>query len=113
VSGAAVDATSPSADEKSPPQKKAPPPPASPAPAEPEKPAGYTGPDPCRATSFKFAAVRKACNEGGVKKAKSLMKGIVKRAKDDGKEVKCSSCHDDTKTYTQKPNAVEDMRALQ
>jgi hypothetical protein len=37
----------------------------------------------------------------------------VKRAKDDGKEMKCSSCHDDTKTYTLKPNAVDDMRALQ
>ena len=79
----------------------------------PAPPAGYTGPDPCRATSFKFASVRNACNQGGVKQAKSLMKGMVKRAKDDGKEMKCSSCHDDTKTYTLKSNAVDDMRALQ
>lgn len=92
--------------------KKAPPP-TSPAPAEPKEPAGYSGPDPCRATSFEFGSVRNACNKGGMAEAKRVMKGMVKRAKDQGKDLKCSSCHDNTKTYTKKPNAVEDMRALQ
>lgn len=78
-----------------------------------EAPKGYTGDKPCLAKTFKFASVRNACNKGGVDQAKSLMKGIVKRAKDDGKSIKCASCHDNTKTYTLKPNAVEDMRALQ
>jgi hypothetical protein len=81
--------------------------------AKPEPPAGYTGPDPCRTTNFKFASVRSACAKGGIKQAKSQMKGMVKRAKDDGKDIKCSSCHENTKTYPLKPNAVEDMRALQ
>lgn len=80
-----------------------------------EKPAppAYSGPNPCKATSFKFASVRSACNRGGVPEAKSMMKGIVKKAKDKGEDIKCSSCHDDTKTYTLKPNAVADMRKLQ
>jgi hypothetical protein len=78
-----------------------------------EEPKGYTGDKPCRSKDFKFSSVRNACNKGGVDQAKSLMKGMVKRAKDDGKSIKCSSCHDSTKTYTLKPNAVEDMRALQ
>jgi hypothetical protein len=93
---------------------KAPPAGKAPASPTPPPPAGYTGPDPCRATTFKFASVRNACNQGGVKQAKSLMKGMVKRAKENGKEdMKCSSCHDNTKTYTLKDNAVADMRALQ
>lgn len=92
--------------------KPAPPPAERPQPA-PEPPKGYTGPDPCLTTNFKFASVRNACAQGGVKQAKAQMKAMVKRAKDDGKDLKCTSCHENTKTYPLKPNAVEDMRALQ
>lgn len=111
----ATGSASAAADAPTPPGPKAPTP-AKPAPAPapaPEEPKGYTGPDPCRTTNFKFASTRRACEQGGVKQAKAQMKAMVKRAKDDGKEMKCSSCHDDTKIYTLKPNAVEDMRALQ
>ncbi len=67
---------------------------------------------PCQATNFEFEEVKAACDEGGVKAAKSLMKDYVKRAKEAGNRVKCSSCHDNTKTYTLADNAVEDLRAI-
>jgi hypothetical protein len=113
TAGGATGARAVATDAPAAPGPKAPTP-AKPAPAPaPEAPKGYTGPDPCRTTNFKFASTRRACEQGGVKQAKAQMKAMVKRAKDDGKEMKCSSCHDDTKIYTLKPNAVEDMRALQ
>lgn len=84
---------------------------------QPKQEEGYTGPNPCRTEKFKFSFVKKACNEGGVKKAKNVMKSVVKRAKDDGKKIdgkkiKCSSCHDDTKTYTSKPNAGSELKKI-
>lgn len=70
------------------------------------------GVDPCRATSFEFSEVESACSQGGVKAAKDLMKGYVKRAREQGKKLKCSSCHDDTQAFTLSDNAVADLRAV-
>ena len=38
-------------------------------------------------------AVVKACEKGGIKEAKKVMKGMVKTAKDKGKKWDCDSCH--------------------
>ncbi len=73
---------------------------------------GASADDGCRATSFEFDEVKAACDEGGVKGAKDLMKEYVKKAKAAGNRVKCSSCHDNTKTYTLADNAVADLRAI-
>jgi len=64
----------------------------------------------CAATKFNFPAVEKACKEGGRKAAKDLMKAAVKKAKADGKDVKCTSCHQDMKGYKLKDNAVADLK---
>lgn len=78
-------------------------------PKEPEAPAIEK---PCLAKSFKFAAVRSACEKGGVPKAKSLMKAWTNKAKEKGESYKCATCHDNQKTYTNKPSADADLRKL-
>lgn len=80
---------------------------ASTATAEPTEP-----PPPCKATKFKFKEVEAACKKGGLKEAKKYMKSVVKKAKAAGQEVKCKSCHVDTKTFKNKPNADEDFKKL-
>lgn len=88
--------------------------PPAPAPAKPSPPppAVYDGPNPCRATSFGFSNVRSACEKGGSSKAKDLMKFLVKKGKDNGTSFKCSSCHQNQKTFEPKPNAKADFRKL-
>ncbi|HEX2880256.1 MAG TPA: hypothetical protein VHO25_12060 [Polyangiaceae bacterium] len=80
------------------------------APATPPAAAKYTGDSPCLATSFKFAAVRNACEHGGRPEAKALMKTMTKKAEAAGTELKCNSCHTSLKTYELKDNAVADLR---
>lgn len=98
------------------PKPAAPPSPATPKPAapkpKPDPPAAYDGPNPCRSASFTFSNVRSACQKGGVSQAKSLMKYLVKKAKDNGTTYKCSSCHSNQKTYTNKSNANADFRKM-
>jgi len=78
----------------------------------PPKSEGYTGPNPCRSKKFSFSSVKNACNKGGVAQAKELMKGFTKKGKAQGKNWKCSTCHDSTKTYTNKPNAVKELKSI-
>jgi hypothetical protein len=40
-------------------------------------------------------AVTKACKEGGIKKAKSVMKAMQKAGKAKGLKVDCDTCHKD------------------
>lgn len=68
------------------------------------------GDEACTTKKFHYPAVKKACSEGGRKAAKELMKGAVKKAKAAGKDVKCTSCHEDTKEFKLKDNAVEDLK---
>ena len=72
----------------------------------------YRGDDPCKTEKFRFSAVRAACERGGRPAAKDLMKTLVKKAKERGEEVKCTSCHKDTKAFVLKDNAVDDLKAL-
>ena len=80
------------------------------APAKPTAAAKYAGDSPCTATSFKFGAVRSACERGGRPEVKGVMKNVTNKAKAAGTELKCTSCHTSTKTYELKDNAVEDLR---
>jgi hypothetical protein len=66
--------------------------------------------DDCTTKKFTYPAVEKACKSGGQKAAKSLMKAAVKKAKADGKEYKCKSCHEDTDSFKLKDNAVDDLK---
>ncbi|MBM4361727.1 MAG: hypothetical protein FJ104_03525 [Deltaproteobacteria bacterium] len=71
------------------------------------------GDDACTTTKFSFPAVEKACKDGGRKGAKDLMKAVVKKAKDAGKDVGCKDCHADVgKTFELKANAVKDLKGL-
>lgn len=79
---------------------------------DPPKPEQPVIEKPCLATSFKFAAVRSACEKGGVPKAKALMKAWTNKAKEKGESYKCATCHDNQKTYTNKPSADADLRKL-
>ena len=65
---------------------------------------------PCKADKFEFKKVEKACKEGGQTAVKKLMKGIVKKMKADGKEVKCKSCHNSLKEFDLTDNAVKDLK---
>ncbi len=80
-------------------------------PTKPEAPAPVIE-KPCLATQFTFPAVQTACKKGGVPKAKSLMKAWTNKAKEKGESYKCAACHDNQRTYTNKPNADEDLRKL-
>jgi hypothetical protein len=62
------------------------------------------------ATSFKFAAVRNACEHGGRPEVKALMKNMTKKAEAAGTELKCNNCHSSLKTYDLRDNAVTDLR---
>jgi len=68
------------------------------------------GDEACTTKKFHYAPVEKACKEGGRKAAKEVMKGAVKKAKAAGKDVKCTSCHEDTKDFKLKDNAVDDLK---
>lgn len=70
----------------------------------------HAGDEACATKKFHYAAVEKACKEGGRKAAKEVMKGAVKKAKAAGKDVKCTSCHEDTKDFKLKDNAVDDLK---
>lgn len=70
----------------------------------------HAGDEACSAKKFQFPAVEKACKEGGRKAAKDLMKAAVKKAKAAGKKYKCTSCHEDQKSFDLKKNAVEDLK---
>ena len=74
----------------------------------------HAGDDKCTTTDFKTAKVKKACADGGRKAAKELMKSAVKKAKEGGKDVKCTTCHEDTKEFKlkDKDKAVKDLKAL-
>jgi hypothetical protein len=68
--------------------------------------------DACTTKKFHYKEVSAACKSGGRKAAKELMKGAVKKAKAAGKDVKCTSCHEDTKDFVLKSNAVDDLKPL-
>jgi len=68
-------------------------------------------PKPCVSTSFKVAAVGKACAAGGQTAAKAVMKKAKKKAVELGETFKCKGCHEDLKTYKlNSATAVADLK---
>ena len=58
--------------------------------------------------------VVKACNEGGIKKAKAAMKAMQKRGKDAGLKFECDDCHKDESAgnWTLNKDAEEKFKKL-
>lgn len=64
----------------------------------------------CTTKKFNYPVVKKACEDGGRGAVKKLMKTAVGKAKAAGNDVKCTSCHEDTKDFKLKDNAVKDLK---
>lgn len=71
--------------------------------ASPSKPAAvpvaYSGPEPCMLATKGTSPVARACAEGGVSRAKAVMKDMVRRGKAAGVKVGCDDCHADDADY--------------
>lgn len=61
-------------------------------------------------SKLKLSQVKAACDAGGQKAVKKLMREAVKKAKADGKKWKCTECHTSTKTYDLKPGAADKLK---
>jgi hypothetical protein len=66
--------------------------------------------DACATKNFHYSQVGAACSSGGRKAAKDVMKGVVKKAKAAGTDLKCTSCHVDVSGFQLKGNAVTDLK---
>ena len=55
----------------------------------------------------------KACATGGREAATTLMKAMVKQAKDKGEKFNCDSCHKDRDTFELTKNAKADYKKLE
>lgn len=66
---------------------------------------------PCKAKTFKVAKVKAACEKGGAKAAKALMKKAVKKAKAAGEDIDCKTCHASTKEL-HKNKGAESIKKL-
>lgn len=66
--------------------------------------------DACTTKNFHYSQLGAACHSGGRKAAKEVMKGVVKKAKAAGTDLKCTSCHVDMNSFQLKGNAVSDLK---
>ncbi len=72
--------------------------------------------DKCTIATKGDNAVTKACEKGGIKEAKKVMKAMVKVAKDKGKKWECDSCHkneEDWKLTADGEKLFKEMLAIQ
>ncbi len=53
----------------------------------------------CKVAKDDSSDVGKACKEGGIKRAKAVMKAMVKQAKKAGMKTDCDSCHKDEENW--------------
>jgi hypothetical protein len=73
----------------------------------------YIGPDPCKMALTGDSPVAKACSEGGERRAIDMMTLFVKRARAEGFNFKCGTCHVDEDDRSKlAPNADADFRKL-
>lgn len=68
------------------------------------------GSSDCTTKKFKFKQVKAACEQGGRKAAKKLMKGVVKKSRKAGDEKTCLDCHKSLKTFERTKNAEADLK---
>src|SRR5262245_40960814 len=53
----------------------------------------------CKVAKDEKTEVGKACKEGGIKRAKAVMKAMVKTAKKNGQKFECDTCHKDEEQW--------------
>jgi hypothetical protein len=68
--------------------------------------------DKCTIASKGDNAVVKACEKGGIKEAKKVMKNMVKVAKDKGKKWDCDSCHKNEEDWKLSPDGEKLFKEL-
>jgi hypothetical protein len=70
--------------------------------------------DKCTIATKDDNAVVKACKEGGIKKAKSVMKAMQKKGKEGGLKFECDECHKDESAgnWTLKDGAEKKFKEL-
>jgi hypothetical protein len=56
---------------------------------------------PCKLATKGDTRVAKACTDGGIKKAKAVMKEMLKEGKTAGVKMDCDDCHKDDTHYDQ------------
>jgi hypothetical protein len=74
--------------------KPAPSPRPAPAPA-------YAGPEPCQVALRGDSPVARACQQGGLRAAKTAMKDLIRRARSNGVKHGCDDCHKSETDYTE------------
>ncbi|MCG5053908.1 MAG: hypothetical protein KA712_13170 [Myxococcales bacterium] len=60
----------------------------------------FAGDNDCTIAKDEKTEVGKACKEGGIKRAKTVMKTMTKTAKKKGMKVDCDTCHKDETKWT-------------
>jgi hypothetical protein len=75
--------------------------------------AAHAAENDCVIAKDSTSEVGKACKEGGLKKAKAVMKAQTKTAKAGGMKVDCDSCHKNEKDWTLTDNGKEDFKKMQ
>jgi len=70
--------------------------------------------DKCTIATKDDNEVVKACKEGGIKKAKSVMKAMQKKGKEKGLKYECDECHKDESAgnWTLKDGAEDKFKKL-
>ena|SRR5688500_12328735 len=77
--------------------------------------AGWAAADgKCTVATKGDSPVAKACKEGGIKKANTVMKAMVKQGKTKGLKLGCDDCHKDhsADNYTLTKTAQENFKKL-
>ncbi len=67
---------------------------------------------PCKIATKGDNGVVKACKEGGIKKAKGVMKAMTKIAKQKGMKTDCDSCHKNETDWALTENGEKDFQKM-
>jgi hypothetical protein len=73
---------------------------------------GRAGDTSCTIATKGDSPVAKACTEGGIKKAKAVMKKMVKDAKAGGFTGDCDDCHKDDAKFDLTDDAAEKFKKM-
>jgi len=60
----------------------------------------FAGDNDCTIAKDEKTDIGKACKEGGIKRAKTVMKEMTKKAKKKGMKIDCDTCHKDETKWT-------------
>lgn len=74
--------------------------------------AGTSRANDCKISKDEKTEVGKACKEGGVKRAKAVMKAMTKEAKKQGMKIDCDSCHKNEEDWELTPDGAEKYKEM-